>query len=268
MSRRACPCVGCDRPAPGDQTICGACEAELSRALDAVPEVARDLDVTLSRQTSRTGGGWTSVVPLPFDARASEVGWVLRSALAGWVRQLQETQAEDWPADTPQAMAGWLSARLERLVRHPAAEEAHGEIVTAVAAAQRAVDLFPDRWYAGVCAAPLDGGGRCQRDLYAKPKAATVTCPECGHRWDVPERRTWLLGMAEDVLATATEIARAVTTLGQPVTPEAIRGYVHRKQLVAHGSRLVGTRETPVYRLGDVLDILARRAERDGSMAS
>jgi hypothetical protein len=264
----------------GDQSICGACSAELGRALDSVAELAAELDVTLSRQHTRDGSGTGEVEddptpavlhigPLGYDPRASEAAYVLRSALVGWVRDLQHHKPEDdWPDDTAASMAAWLSARLSRLNKHPAAQELHGEILGAVRAAERVVDRPADRWYAGICAAPLDGGQRCQRDLYAKPAAAQVTCPECGCEWDVKERREWLLGLAEDVLASATEIARAVTRLGQPVTPAAIRGYAHRGHIVAHGQRVVGGREVPTYRLGDVLDVIAQIAGKDGSIAS
>src|SRR5690606_38070794 len=112
LSRIPCPVETCDRPMPGSRAICGACEADIARALDAVPGVCAGLDVTLARQTSRTTAGKTSaVVPLPYDPRASEAAWVLRSTLAGWVRQLQDAKPEDGPAGTPQSMAAWLTQR-------------------------------------------------------------------------------------------------------------------------------------------------------------
>ncbi|HEX6938705.1 MAG TPA: hypothetical protein VF158_04790, partial [Longimicrobiales bacterium] len=214
MSRTPCPVETCDRPMPGSRVICGACEADIARALNAVPGLTADLDVTLARQTSRTTVGRSAVVPLPFDPRASEAAWVLRSALAGWVRQLQEHRPEPWPADTPQDMAAWLSARLQRLVRHPAAPEAHGEITEAVRAAQRVVDRPQERRFAGYC--------DCGAALYARPGAATVRCRHCdADPYQVATLREQMLQQAEDVLATATEIARAVTRLGHPVTPAA-----------------------------------------------
>jgi hypothetical protein len=69
---------------------------------------------------------------------------------------------------------------------------------------------------------------------------------------------------AEDVLATTTEISRALTRYQQPVTPEMLRGYVFRKRLMPRGERPVAGRKDPVplYRLGDVLNILAQQAEK------
>jgi hypothetical protein len=274
-----CPVDG--RQMPGTATICGACSAELGRALNTVATwLAAELDVTLSRQHTRDGTGTGEVEddrapavlhigPLGYDPRASQAGTDLHNALCGWVRDLQDHRPEDdWPHNTAASMAAWLSARLSRLASHPAAQELHGEILAAVRAAERVVDRAADRWYAGICAAPLRDGERCQRDLYAKPKAAQVVCPACSHEWDVKQRRDWLLGLAEDVLASATEIARAVTRLGRPVTPEAVRGYAARGRILAHSERLVGKRVIPLYRVGDVLDVIAQIAGKDGSMAS
>src|SRR5690606_10226804 len=99
LSRTPCPVETCDRPATGG-LMCGACVSELRRALDAVAELAAELDVTLSRQTPRGAtAGRSSVVPLPYDPRASEAAYVLRSTLAGWVRALRD-QNPDPPDDT------------------------------------------------------------------------------------------------------------------------------------------------------------------------
>lgn len=257
-----CPIDTCARDMPGTATICGACSAELGRALTSVGWLTGELETTLSRQTSKTGGGKVSETPLAFDPRASEAAWVLRSTLVGWVRVLAETDPDTaWPADSCESMAAWLSERRERLVRHPAATEAHGEILSAVRDAERVIDRPAERVFAGRC--------ECGTALYARPGAAMVDCRECdADAYDVDAKREEMLGQVGDQLATATETARAVTRLGQPVSPSAIRGYVHRKLLVAHGSRVIGNREVPVYRLGDVLDILARQAQRDGKVTA
>jgi hypothetical protein len=92
--------------------------------------------------------------------------------------------------------------------------------------------------------------------------AAYVVCRADVHEdgplaWPVEERRRWLMSSAEDVLASTTEISRALTRYAQPVTPSALRGYVARKRLVAKGERPENGRVIPLYRLGDVLEIVA-----------
>lgn len=252
MSRTPCPVETCDRPMPGSRVICGACEADIARALNAVPGLTADLDVTLARQTSRTTAGRSAVVPLPFDPRASEAAWVLRSTLAGWVRQLQEHRPEPWPADTPQDMAAWLSARLQRLVRHPAAPEAHGEITEAVRAAQRVVDRPQERRFAGYC--------DCGAALYARPGAATVRCRDCdADPYDVDERRQAMLAAVADQLMPAHQAAAALSGLVAPLSADLVRKWAERGQIDARGRDLAGR---PLYRLSDVLDRLLRTLER------
>ena len=261
MSRVPCPVDTCDRPARSGY-MCGGCEAELRRALANVPEILGDLDVTLSRQTSRMGrGGHGSVPPLAFDERASEVGYVLRSALAGWVRQLQETEPEEWPGDTAQSMAAWLSARLQRLVRHPAAEEAHGEIVTAVRAAERVTDRPAERQFAGRCPG-------CGSALYGKPGAGVVQCRAEGCEAgsvEVGKQRDAMLGTIADQLMPATQVADVLTRLAAPLKAELVRQWGSRGRLIAHGRDLAGH---PLYRVSDVRDLLVEKLAREAQSSA
>lgn len=241
---------------PGNATICGACSAELGRALQSVRWLAAELETTLSRQTSKTGSGRSAETPLPFDPRASDAAHALRSTLVAWTRVLAEQTGDPWPEDSCERMAAWLSERLSWLVSHPAAVEAHGEILAAVRGAERVVDRAADRRYVGPCGAELDDGGTCDLDLYARPDAAQVTCRACGTAWDVRWRLDRLLDVAEDTLAHAALVAQALTRLGTPVTPERIRKWRARGRLVPHGH---DGRGRPLYRIGDVIDLLAER---------
>ena len=255
MSRIPCPVDGCDLPARSGMPS-GACEAELARALAAGPDVTADLDVTLSRQTSRAAGGRTSAIPLPYDARASEAGWVLRSALTGWVRQLQEAQPEPWPADTAASMAAWLSARLSRLIRHPAATEAHGEITAAVRGAQRVTDRPAERQFAGRCPA-------CGEALYAKPGASRVQCRRDGCRADavdVATQRDAMLGRLADQLMPAHQAADVLTRLAAPLSAATVRQWAKRGRITPHGHDAAGH---PLYRVSDVRELLVEKLQRE-----
>lgn len=247
MSRIPCPVPDCRLPARSG-LMCGACEAELSRALRSVPALVGDLDVTLSRQTSRMGrGGHGAAVPLAYDARASEAGYVLRSALVGWVRQLQEAKPEPWPADTAQAMAGWLSARLTRLVRHPAAQEAHGEITDAVRAAQRVTDRPAVREFAGRCPG-------CGEALYAKPGASRVQCRECdADAVDVGAQLDQMRDAIRDQLAHPTGASALLARLEIKAPESTIRRWAEQRRLLAHGT---DPRGRSLYRIGDILDVI------------
>lgn len=294
----------CGRPSP-DATICPACAYRLTDALTDVTGprgLAYDLDVTLTRQArlgDRTGSRPTEVdkdvdddgrqwpgtlrpTAMPYDARASEVAAHLKGVLAGWARVVAEETgvyadtnrrgigpicrrcdhascraipAIPEPPDTLAGLAAWLQPRVGWLRHHAAAAEAHDEIVEAVRAARRVIDRPADRLYAGPC-------DECGGDLYARPGALAVECRPCELVYEVEARRAWLLAALEEHLATTIEISRALTSLAQPVTPAAIRGYAHRGQLIPRG---VNDRRHPLYRLGDVLDILTRQAERVAS---
>ncbi|MEU8104391.1 hypothetical protein AB0C18_11790 [Nonomuraea muscovyensis] len=59
-----------------------------------------------------------------------------------------------------------------------------------------------------------------------------------------------------DQLGTATEIARALHGLCANPTPAMIRGYAHRGHMVNRGHDKTGR---PLYRVGDVLDLLIEK---------
>jgi hypothetical protein len=132
--------------------------------------------------------------------------------------------------------------------------------------------------YAGPCKEPLEqtgvhlgdtdpreavGAVLCPAELYAIAGASTVTCPKCRVEHNLDARQDWLLGEVEDQLAHPALIARALSSLGRPITDSMIRGWKFRGRLIPHGLDVRG-RET--FRIGDVLDLLAvevARAERN-----
>lgn len=259
MSTIPCPTPHCDRPRPGNRHLCGACEAELARALGDVAWLAGELDVVLSRQGSHTAGVRSAGVPLPYDPRASEAAAVLKSALVGWVRELLSWHAEEWPADDLADIAAWLLVRVERLVMHPAAEEAVGEICSAVRAAVRLVDRPVERVYAGPCGAEKDGQ-ECPEALYARPDAVRVTCRACGAVYDVADRREQMLDSIGDLLLVAAQAAHVLTLLGEECTGERIRQWAFRGRVLAHGHDGQGR---PLYRISELREQRAKTQRRE-----
>ena len=300
------PCQ-CGQPVR-DATLCTACAMRLDDALALLcgyHGLTHDLNITTARQdridrpTSRPHiddrddirqwPGTLKPTPIPYDDRAANATATLHRVLTAWADRIAtETGIRTWrpapggpfpicrrcehpscllhrpPVQPPATLAGlaaWLRPRVGWLRHHHDGATALNQILTAVRDAQHAVDRPAERLYAGPC-------DECGEDMYGRVGARIVECPPCELVYEVEARRQWLLRSAEDVLASATEIARAITRLGQDVTPSAIRGFVHRGQLLAHSQRTVGSRTVPLYRLGDVLDILTRRAERDGTMTA
>ncbi|WP_018658473.1 hypothetical protein [Actinomadura flavalba] len=223
----------------------------------------------------------------PGDARASDAAAQLHAVLARWaarvadetgVRSHRPTHAGPTchtrygtcrhpscalarrippPPTTLPGLAAWLRPRVGWLRHHADGQTAYDQIVEAVRAARRAVDRPAEQVYAGPC-------DECDEDMYGRPGALIVECDGCHLVYEIEARRAWLLWSAEDVLATAPEIARAITRLGQPITAATIRGYVHRGRLMPYGQRLQNGRLVPLYRLGAVLDVLTPRHQPTG----
>lgn len=275
-----CACEACDRPV-ADAFVCGACAGQLERDLGDVPALVEDLDVALSRQAvfGDRAGGKSAEKPLPIDPRASEVGWVLRNTLSTWIRVLVEeghaqahssgAETSGWSSGcdglgagsqplTAAFMARWLLGHVEAIRHHQAGGEAADEIRSAIAHVRRVIDRPAQRWYAGAC--------NCGTDLYVRPGATVIACRDCGTEHDVAKRRTELLDALEDRLATTVEISRAVRTIGQiEVTPSAIRGYAFRGRLEA---KTVDRQGRPLYRMGDVLDLMAGEHARHAEVGA
>lgn len=281
------PCQTCNAAIADGATFCVGCAHRLDAALAEVAAyqgLAYDLELALSRQTvmSTRGGSRPTEAAVPYHRGVSEVAARLHRALSAWSRRVavetgvgtvptfgpacrscrhrscRDIRTRGLPADTTAGLAAWLRPRVGWLRHHPDGATAYTGIVGAVADARRVVDRPAEKLYAGPC--------DCGEDLYARLDASYVVCRAETHdeplAWPVEERRRWLLASAADVLATGTEISRALTRYAQPVTQSSLRGYVHRGQLVPRGERVEGGRMVMLYRLGDVLDILARREEK------
>jgi hypothetical protein len=268
-------CASCTSPLGDDAVICSACAARLEKALVETEAVVRELDLTLARQSTRVE--MMGVMPvsdddenrtldapalgvhvqkLPYDRMASEALGTLRSRLVGWVRvALEEREEAAWPRDTLPAMAAYLLARLEWLRHHAAAKDILDEIVSAVEAVERVTDRYVDRWYVGTC-----GAGDCHEPLYCAANATFVACATCRSMHDVGARRAKMLDELDDKLATADECSWAVSHSLRQVNPARIRKWSERGRIFAHG---VNAKGQPLYRVGDVLDLLAGDEARE-----
>jgi hypothetical protein len=230
-----CPSCGCAQP---DGTLCHADSDALTTLLAAAPTLLAELDLAASRQARTTltapGGKGSAHERNPVDWTA--------------------TQARD-ALETELAICGTDTTAVRR---HPAAGRMLHTLATAITHAYRAIDRTPDRHYLGTCGA-RDGNLTCTAELWAHPGARTMTCTRCRTRHDVTERQTLLLHAARNHLATATDIANALTTLDHPITAARIRKWKQRGRLLERpeGSKL--------YRLGDVIDLLAHDHDRRGT---
>jgi hypothetical protein len=257
VTLRALICA-CGKPTSEAAYICGDCKEELWRAIGDAPTLSGELEVTLTRQARMTDGGVRAATeaPLPYDTAASELLHAIRAELVALARLCVDHDVAsrggplDWPADTVEAMSSWLLWRIDGIAGQPWAADAM-RLAQLTSRAEYVIDRPPEKTFAGPC-------GDCGRDLYAQHGAVIVTCT-CGEQYDLAERRAWLLRVVDDRLATAVEIARALTSLDVPVTAERIRQWSHRDRLVSSGHDRLGR---PLYRVGDVVDLLVETRKR------
>lgn len=180
------PCAvdNCETPTP-DQ-LCKRHRSDLRNALQQLPGLLAELEVTTTRQavTSRGSGGAStkaSEEPIPFDVDASEMDWVVRNTVTTWARVVVEEHYGRLPTLVPgpvcaacfhpscaetrtrlelhrratpptrfAALCGWLAHHLPWIVQQPWAAQMHDEITSIRPFANRTVDNREDR-YAGPC---------------------------------------------------------------------------------------------------------------------
>ena len=272
------PTCQCGTPVDG-ATLCAGCTSLLEVAIVNISAYVQDLPTVLAKLT-RYGdryGGRTRERSLPVDMRASEVGWVAVNTVSTWCRVILEERgqasgngsrgglvipAPTPPDDTVPSMCRFLLTNINRIRVAEWGAEAFDELTDLERQLRRVVDRPAERFYVGPC-----GAGGCAEDLYARSPLGTVVCQVCGMEHDVPERRAWLLKEAEDRLETASGIARAVTVFGDGLGGEAqmadrIRTWGRRNRLTPHGHVTVMGHERALYRVGEILDLLAQDAER------
>lgn len=245
-------CPPCDRPV-SDGYLCRSCTNTLRETLRLAPAWADQLGLVLARLTRYTdpSGRRNAVAPLPFNPAATEparrLDGVLRATAA----------ACSAPPEVRVArlglVAAWLAANVDALRLLPAAGDWEAAITHAVSRAMTVCDRPPEQWYAGACS-------ECGRDLYPSVEDTAVVCA-CGHTWSVAARRAELLHAVRDVVAPGPAIARALTTIGtKPLTPDRLRKWRHKGRLEVR--RMTTNPATNWYRVGDVLDLLAREGTR------
>lgn len=257
-------CRVCKAPTPvGDQSpACPKCWRDCVDQLDRLTGLLYELDVTLTRQsvTSTRNGSRSSVKPLAYNVAASETRDVVMRILRRWV---------DEPGVDRRSPRAMTRAIHRALPTHRLTDDGWqliADIDDATKAILRAIDLAPDRWYAGPCGGIKlvdDVETTCVEELYAPPDAATIECRNCHTKWDVAVRRKYLLDVSRDHLVTTHEACRAISVYGAGnLTADTIRSWKARGRLLPHGTDHEGH---DLWRLGDVEDLAVNRTTRKGT---
>jgi hypothetical protein len=245
---------GCGRPAPG-ATLCPPCTAELRGMLALAAAIAPDLDDAVARLLRHGGSGRRAATepPLPVDLRASAAAAELRGCLSGWVAIVAMVAP---PAGGIGGLSRWLLAHLAMVVRHERAADVHRDVRAAVQRCVMVLEPPPERVYAGPCP-------QCGYDVLGYQGAAFADCARCRFPVDVDIAQAAMRAALEDMLGGAAWCARMAARLGTPISENTVYSWVRRAQLAAHGELpdRGGTLQ-PVYRLGDVLNLIARSPAR------
>lgn len=239
-----CPC---GQPTPEASWLCTSCVNGAWNALAAVPELVEELETTRTRQARTEPAGSAGIGgegALPWHEGAARALGDLGATLG----ILGAAVGYRGPSELV-ALSRAVMPHVDTLAAGSVYLELH-RVIWLTGRAQRVIDRPPERIYAGPC-------GLCGADLYALGGVTEVTCQVCGTAEDVARRRAFLLSKVDDQLATATETARALTSLDLPVTPERLRQWKHRGRLVTRGHGPTGH---PLYRVGDVIELLVETA--------
>lgn len=254
--------------------VCPACTTVLRNDLRELPDLADELETTLSRQRgtdyANQTGGHGGEKPLPIHAGASTVRDVLKNTLGTWARVLCEQGGRYSGSDDAASIARWLLANLAAILRSDWAPECADEIHAATGEVRRCVDIPAEKVWLGPCnqigRVGVDGtpelptvapNGPCGI-VYAHEHDEWARCNTCGATFDVAKRQAYVsevIGDSDDLVYTPGEIAHIVSVdLRREVTSAAVRGVIHRNR-----SRLQPPDHDGRYVLGEVRALFEKR---------
>lgn len=222
-----------------------------------IPGLATDLDTAITRDTRFTtnpGGRRTrgNDEPLPLNLNASDARQDLTITLARAAAYTADARCEPHPVYTLYALAEYLEHQLDWIATQDAGRDCFDAINGAIHKAHRVIDRPADRAYAGPCDVHA-----CDGELYAWDGSTQAKCTVCRTTVTLDDRRNDLLDQAHDLLLGATDIARLLRGLGEPVDARHIRVWASRGRLINRGAVA-----DPRYRVGDVLVLVEQASTR------
>lgn len=265
----------CGKPTRDEAYVCDDCLGELAKDLGNVPWLVEQLDITLTKargidyaaDTTHTTTRPTEnktidddgdpaadrATILLYHQGASEALSKLRRTLATWVRFCDEESIRHQspnpnpPAESLQAMSGWLLWRIDGLGLSDMGADAVTEIASATARCWAVIDRPAERQYAGPC--------ECGKDLYSKPGAKLTKCKACDREYDVEAMREWMRAGVRGRLVTAREGTTLLGRFDLPTAQKTIDSWHERKRILDHGCNAEGRF---LYLIDDLLTLAAK----------
>lgn len=267
-------CKFCSAEVTNGLGLCERCQQTLRVSLTNVASYFADVDRIRPGQRVKVRSTYVSTPPPgispPRDPIANALDYV-STIVFGWCRNLEDDRP-GMPAlpTTTERRCGWLESHVPSIATLEWGGECLREMLDCERQLQRILDRSDTGRYAGVCGNEIgrettDDGEvaavTCPRHLYATAGSNWVTCPECGRCWDGGERRLQMLAASREELAPVRVIARIVVELTDEPSVERltrrIEQWVQRKQLLDYGVRVLDGKPRRVYRIGDVLGLVA-----------
>lgn len=269
MTPRTCPLDHRDGGAPdldADRYVCRGCTGRLRGLLTDLAGLMDDLDTALTRQSRFTRAANLhragAEEPLPFAIGASEAGYVIRSTIlahTAWITQVRgHTMPRTW-----RELGTYLTSATDWVARHPDGPDIVDELTAALRQARWAIDRPADRRYLGLCQNVRADNTGCHQPLFARVDQPAVKCRRCHHTWDTADLQAELRARIENHQLPAVDAARLLAEVGVLVDVRTIRQWKRRRHLEPSGHTVKGQ---PLYRIGDILKLLAPVSDPDATM--
>lgn len=272
-------CQNCS--AKNELNLCTDCVGMLKEALDAIPWLLMELDVTVTRQDRLNTGvvGKSSENPSPMNVGAAALATEVEGLLVEWIGLLSDSfHVQFFPAmavgnafigplrvgwrrlpkgytASPTQYARWLSHHVGLIARHDKAGEIYSAVVDLTGDPDkpskpgrlvRAIDRTV-RIYAGTCPT-LVGRDRegapveCSFDLWAEDGMTEVTCGKCEQEIDVKANRAKVV--TDRDLLPEKRLTEIMADLGEPVYSDLLQRWLRSGALKPSGY-LSGSRIVP-----------------------
>lgn len=261
-----CAAINCTKPVHS-ATLCTECLTDLKQWLDNADWIIDQLRNSHTRQqrfTTTAGARATTETPVPFNERAHKARVDYVNAITRWQERLADHLGLPVRYPNPIAAAAWMWTVIETRGIATFVDAGHmlRDLESVHHQATKVINKAPERWFAGKCSAAYLEGQECPKDLYADNLTGTITCSLCGTHHDIANRRHALFEAAKEVLATATEAARAVVVWsdyerGENKLVRRIGMWASRGRIEQRGIIRQDGQDRPLYRIGDIQDLLA-----------
>lgn len=268
-----CAAAGCGRPT-NSNVLCKHCDALLKQHLAEMPWVFDELRIVLTKRARFTRGGpggKSQENPMPMNITASQVISEVTKVVNEWQGRLADHVGQPVRYPNPITAVAWMLTAHSFGKTTTWVDTGHmlDQLTLTRTNADKVIYGPKDKWFAGICSI-VTNDHECDADLYADTDKGDLECWRCGHIHDIANRRAALLKHAENTFATATEAARAVIVWsdyerGENLLVKRIGMWAERKRITQRGTILQDGKHRPLYRIGDILDLLASDAHAKAS---